>query len=129
MLTQFVGKDSALRVLDWAARERIGHRAFVQLGGAELLRAAISCAVPSAVAGALLDSLLGSDDAEAFLERALRLANETLRAGAGRDAAEAQIATELSRRLQMRARGGGDAAVSGNAPPTFDRETTRAARG
>ncbi|MFX4717820.1 hypothetical protein ABTB07_23255, partial [Acinetobacter baumannii] len=41
LLRNWVSRDDAARILEWAARHRIGHRAFLELGGGELLGAAV----------------------------------------------------------------------------------------
>ena len=45
LLRSWVAKDDATRILDWAARQRIGQRGFLELGGNELIGAAVRIAV------------------------------------------------------------------------------------
>jgi hypothetical protein len=49
LLRSWVAKEDAARILDWAARHHLGHRAFLELGGKELIGAAARNAVPSRI--------------------------------------------------------------------------------
>jgi hypothetical protein len=69
LLRSWVAKDDSLRILEWAARHRIGHRAFLELGGNELLGAAVRNAAPTRIGfGERLDRALGRNAAIAFLK-------------------------------------------------------------
>ncbi len=46
-LRKLIGNSDAIQVLDWAARHEIGHRAFLELGGAELIASAVRRAAPA----------------------------------------------------------------------------------
>ena len=60
LLRSYVGNEEAPRILDWAARHRVGHRAFLELGGNELLAAAVRNAAPTRIGfGERLDEALG----------------------------------------------------------------------
>ena len=37
VLREWVANADAVHIIEWAARHRVGHRAFLQLGGAELV--------------------------------------------------------------------------------------------
>lgn len=82
LLRNWVAKDDAARILEWAARQRIGHRAFLELGGNELLGAAVRNAAPARIGfGERLDQALGRDVAIDFLKTAIRVSSEALSAG------------------------------------------------
>ena len=50
VLRAFISNGDAIRILDWAARHRVGHRAFVtELGGPELVGAAVRHAAPTRI--------------------------------------------------------------------------------
>jgi uncharacterized protein Yka (UPF0111/DUF47 family) len=102
LLRSYVGGDDAVRILDWAARHRVGHRAFLELGGNELLAAAIRNAAPARIGfGERLDEALGRKAAVDFLKSALRSAAEALQSGKSirlvRDQIEAELVRHLSR--------------------------------
>jgi hypothetical protein len=76
------GSGISSRVLDWAARQHLGHRAFLELGGNELIGAAVRNAVPSRIGfGERLDPALGRSAAVDFLKTAMRVSSEALSAG------------------------------------------------
>ena len=52
LLRTWVAKDDAVRLLEWAARQRVGHRAFLELGGNELIGAAVRNAAPTRIGSA-----------------------------------------------------------------------------
>ncbi len=49
LLRDWVAKEDAVRILDWAARQRSGHRAFLELGGNELISTAVRNAAPARI--------------------------------------------------------------------------------
>ena len=74
MLRTWVAKDDAAGILDWAARHRVGHRAFLELGGDALIGAAVRNAAPARIGfGERLDQALGRDAAIDFLKTVLRV--------------------------------------------------------
>jgi hypothetical protein len=82
LLRSWVAKDDAARILEWAARHRFGHRAFLELGGNELLGGAVRNAAPNRIGfGERLDQALGRTAAIDFLKTVLRLSTEALLAG------------------------------------------------
>jgi uncharacterized protein Yka (UPF0111/DUF47 family) len=102
VLRTLLGKGDAVRVLERAARARVGHRAFLELGGGELIAAAVRHAAPTRIGfGERLDAVLGRDAAFEFVESVLRIAAETLRAGRSvrlaNDAVEAELVRHLDR--------------------------------
>jgi uncharacterized protein Yka (UPF0111/DUF47 family) len=102
LLRSYVGNEEALRILDWAARNRVGHRAFLELGGSELLAAAVRNAAPTRIGfGERLDQALGRKAAIDFLKSALRRSTEGLKSGQSvrlvRDRLEADLVRHLER--------------------------------
>jgi len=102
LLRNYIAKDDSIRVLDWAARHRIGHRAFLELGGNELLSAAVRNAASTRIGfGERLDQALGRTAAIDFLKSSLRSATEGLSAGQSarlvRDRIEAELVRHLDR--------------------------------
>ena len=100
LLRTWVAKDDAVRILDWAARHRIGHRAFLELGGNELLCAAVRNAAPTRIGfGERLDQVLGRDAAINFLKATLQISTEALLAGQSSRLARDRIGADLVRHL------------------------------
>lgn len=101
LLRNWVAKDDAARILDWAARHRIGHRAFLELGGNELLGGAVRSAAPARIGfGERLDQALGRAAAVDLIKTALRLSTEALLAGQSVRMVRDQIEADLVRRLE-----------------------------
>lgn len=100
-LRNLVSKDDALRILDWAARQRIGHRAYLELGGNDLIAAAVRNAAPSRIGfGERLDQALGRNAAVDFVKSALRIATDALSQGRSVRLARDQIEADLIRHLK-----------------------------
>ena len=102
LLRSWVAKDDAVSILAWAARHHIGHRGFLELGGNELLSAAVRNAAPARIGfGERLDQALGRAAAIDFLKAALRSSTEALLAGQSvrlvRDRIEADLVRHLER--------------------------------
>jgi hypothetical protein len=88
-------------VLEWAARNRFGHRGFLELGGGELLASAVRRAAPNRIGfGERLDHALGRDAAIDFLKTVLRVSTEALLAGSSVRLARDRIEADLIRHLQ-----------------------------
>lgn len=101
VLRQWVPKGDAVAVLDWAARHRFGHRAFLELGGAEFVAAAVRHATPARIGfGERLDSTLGRATAVDFLKSVLRIAAEALLQGTAPRLAQDRVEAELIRHLR-----------------------------
>ena len=82
VLRSWVSNADAVRILDWAARNRIGHRAFLELGGGELVALAVRNAAPSRIGfGEKLNTALGRDPAVDFLKAVLRISTNALLEG------------------------------------------------
>jgi uncharacterized protein Yka (UPF0111/DUF47 family) len=100
-LQSFVEKGAALAVLGQAAESNLGHRAFLELGGAELVLEAVRhVAAGRAPYGARLDAVLGEREARDFLGDVLRIASEGLTAGRSARLIRDEIQANLARRLQ-----------------------------
>jgi uncharacterized protein Yka (UPF0111/DUF47 family) len=102
MLRAWVSPSDAVHILDWAARHRFGHRAFLELGGSELVAAAVRHATPTRIGfGERLDRALGRDAAVDFLKTVLRVSTEALLHGRSvrlvRDRIEADLVRHLER--------------------------------
>jgi len=101
ILQAWVSKGDAVRVLDWAARHRFGHRGFLSLGGSELVAAAVHHATPTRIGfGERLDRALGRDAAVDFLKTVLQVSAEALLEGGSIRLARDRIEAELVRHLQ-----------------------------
>lgn len=102
ILREWVSKSDAVQILDWAARHRVGHRGFLELGGADFVAAAVQHATPNRIGfGERLDRALGRDAAVDFLKTVLRVATEALLQGSStrsaRDRVEAALVSHLER--------------------------------
>ncbi len=101
LLRNYVSSDDAVRILDWAARQRFGHRGLLELGGNELIGAAVRNAAPTRIGfGERLDQALGRNAAIDFLKTAMRVSTEALRAGRSVRLVRDQIEADLVRRLE-----------------------------
>jgi len=101
-LRSMIDNADAIRVLDWAARHQIGHRAFLELGGADLIASAIRHAAPARIGfGECLGAVLGREAALDFLKAVLRTSAEALIEGRSvrlvRDEIEADLVRHLER--------------------------------
>jgi uncharacterized protein Yka (UPF0111/DUF47 family) len=102
VLREWVPKNDAVRILDWAARHRVGHRGFLELGGADFVAAAVHHATPTRIGfGERLDRALGREAAVDFLKTVLRVATEALlqesSVRSARDRVEAALVSHLQR--------------------------------
>ena len=101
VLRAWISKGDAVRVLDWAARNRVGQRAFLELGGSELVGSAVHNATPSRIGfGERLDRALGREAAVDFLKTVLRISADALLAGGSIRFARDRIEADLVRHLQ-----------------------------
>ncbi len=101
VLQSWVSKADAVRIIDWSARHRFGHRGFLELGGSELVASAVHHATPTRIGfGERLDHALGRDAAVEFLKTVLRVSAEALFEGGSMRLARDRIEAELVRHLQ-----------------------------
>jgi uncharacterized protein Yka (UPF0111/DUF47 family) len=81
-LRGFLRGPERLALLSWAAANDVGHRGFLELGGAALVNRAIEATSGSAMHfGDRLCDVLGIDETSAFFRWLLRVATEGLRSG------------------------------------------------
>jgi uncharacterized protein Yka (UPF0111/DUF47 family) len=100
-LRRLVSNSDAIHVLDWAARHAIGHRAFLELGGTELVASAVRHAAPARIGfGDDLGDVLGRDATLEILQSALRLATDALRDGHSARSVRETIEVDLVRRIE-----------------------------
>ena len=100
-LRSFLPATQRNELLRWAADAEVGHRGFLELGGARLINEAIEATAGSAVHfGDRLCDVLGTSATVSFLRFAFRAATEGLRArhtqGLIRDRVRAELAVHFS---------------------------------
>jgi uncharacterized protein Yka (UPF0111/DUF47 family) len=101
VLRTFVARDDAVRILEWAARRRVGHRAFLELGGRDLITGAVRNAASARIGfGERFDGVLGRGAAVDFLKGVLRLSTEALLEGRSTPLVRDRIEADLIRRLK-----------------------------
>ncbi|MEW6644847.1 MAG: hypothetical protein AB1586_30385 [Pseudomonadota bacterium] len=101
LLRSWVTKNDASTILTWAARQEIGHRAFLELGGEVLIGAAVRNAAPTRIGfGERLDQSLGRAAAVDFIRTVLRASTEALKTGRSVRLVRDQIEADLVRHLE-----------------------------
>ncbi|MCI4678377.1 hypothetical protein K9U39_08320 [Rhodoblastus acidophilus] len=99
-LQLFTGKGAAIAILLDAARGDDGHRAFLELGGAELVYEAIRNAASGRIAyGVPLEQALGDEECRGFLRHVLHVACAGLKDGLSTRLIRDEIQADLSQRL------------------------------
>lgn len=100
-LRKLVGNSDAIHVLDWAARHAVGHRAFLELGGTELVASAVRHAAPGRIGfGDELSDILGRKATLELLQSTLSLATDALRDGHSARSVRETIEVDLVRRIE-----------------------------
>ena len=100
-LHTFVGKNTAIDLLAWAAKHDFGHRAFLALGGADLIFDAVDRAASGRIRyGVRLDQALGSAQCQDFLQNVLRDASQGLAAGRTARLIRDEIQADLARHFE-----------------------------
>ncbi len=100
-LCTFMAKDQSVRILDWAARNQIGHRAFLELGGVELITTAVHNTAATRIGfGDQLNKVLGRDSAFDFFKNVLRICTDALKQSRSVRLARDRIEADLVRRLK-----------------------------
>ena len=95
-LRLLVSKELAIELLDWAADHSLGHRAFLQLGGADLVYDALETAACSPIRkGEPLAETMGRDAARDFLRFVLEATSTGLREGRSRSLMQDRIRVEV----------------------------------
>lgn len=99
-LQTFVGRNSSIDLLQWAAERDYGHRAFLVLGGIDLILEAIHRVAAGRISyGVRLDEALGASECMEFLQHVLRDASKGLAAGRTARLIRDEIQADLSRRF------------------------------
>ncbi len=97
----FTGKDAAVDLLTYAAVNDLGHRAFLELGGADLVFEAIRRVAEGRIPyGARLDDVLGHEATQDFLRNVLRQTSVGLAAGRSGRLIRDEIQADLSQRFE-----------------------------
>jgi uncharacterized protein Yka (UPF0111/DUF47 family) len=100
-LQTFVGQNEAIKLLTWAAESDLGHRAFLELGGGDLIFKAVHQAAAGSIPyGVRLDESLGRDECVDFLQHVLRDTSQGLAAGRTVRLIRDEIQADLSRRFE-----------------------------
>ena len=93
--------NARLALLRWAAEQEVGHRAFLELGGAPLVNQAIEATAGSAMHfGDRLCDVLGIDETSEFLCFVLRAATDCLTAHRSPSLLRDRIRAELARHFR-----------------------------
>jgi hypothetical protein len=100
-LQTFVGRGEAIALLDWAALHDVGHRAFLEIGGADLIFEAVHRVAAGRIPyGVRLDEALGAAACVEFLQHVLRDTSQGLSAGRTARLIRDEIQADLSRRFE-----------------------------
>jgi uncharacterized protein Yka (UPF0111/DUF47 family) len=100
-LQTFVGRNGAIGLLAWAAAHEHGHRAFLELGGVDLIFEAIRRVAEGRIPyGARLDNALGAAETEDFLRTVLQQTSRGLLAGRSARLIRDEIQADLSQRFE-----------------------------
>jgi len=100
-LQTFVSKNAAINLLVWGADHDHGHRAFLELGGVDLVFEAIQRAAAGRIPyGVRLDGAIGQLECQEFLQQVLRDTSQGLTAGRTARLIRDEIQAELSRRFE-----------------------------
>ncbi len=99
-LRGFLKGEQRLRLLCWAAEANIGHRGFLELGGAQLIWGAVETTGATAIhLGDRLCDVLGEESAFAFVQFAFKTATEGLLAHQSDNLIRDRIRAELLNHL------------------------------
>ena len=97
-LRAFLPGHARIELLHWAATQGVGHRAFLELGGARLVNQAIEAVAGSAMHfGDRLSDVLGLAETQTFLRFVLRTATDCLLARRSPSLLRDRIRAELAR--------------------------------
>jgi len=104
-LRTFLPGPARLSLLRWAAEQEVGHRGFLELGGAALVNQAIEASAGSNMHfGDVLSDVLGVAEAEAFLRFTFRAATDSLIAHSSPTLLRDRLRAELARHFSNEAR-------------------------
>jgi uncharacterized protein Yka (UPF0111/DUF47 family) len=102
-LRGFLKAEQRLRLLRWAADSDIGHRGFLELGGARLIWDAVEATAALSIhLGDRLYDVLGEEEAYAFVQFTFKTASEGLRARQSDGLIQDRICAELLNHLKTR---------------------------
>ncbi|MBD3163302.1 MAG: hypothetical protein GF346_12555 [Candidatus Eisenbacteria bacterium] len=105
-LRTFVKGSDAIQILRTAALERVGHMAFLKLGGTELLYDTLGVVEPGSIrAGEPITSILGRRATIEFLQEILRITSRELLAGTSELVIRDRIKGLFLHRYRIRTRG------------------------
>lgn len=104
-LGAFIGRRNVAGVLRWAADHDYGHRAFLQLGGEQLIHEAIEHARAPVRYGERLDEVLGAEAVVDYLRFVLRACCEGLRKGRSERLIRDELKAELLNHLDTAEQG------------------------
>jgi uncharacterized protein Yka (UPF0111/DUF47 family) len=97
-LRRFLRNRDSVAVLKWGAENEVGHRAFLELGGASLIYSVVEPeATPSLRMGEPLHRILGRSETIRYFEWVLKTTKEGLLANSSRLLIRDQVRTELFR--------------------------------
>jgi uncharacterized protein Yka (UPF0111/DUF47 family) len=100
-LRSLTGKRDSVRILEWAARNEIGHRAYLELGGSGLVAAAVRHAAAARIGfGEQLPDALGREETVDFLKTVLRVSKDALLQGRSVRVVRDEIEADLARRFE-----------------------------
>ncbi len=100
-LRSLADRADCVRILDWAARNQVGHRAFLELGGVGLVAAAVRHAAAARIGfGERLSSALGREETVDFLKNVLVVSKEALLQDRSVRMVRDEIEADLVRRLE-----------------------------
>lgn len=103
-LNRLLSEDGTMRLLRWAADNSVGHRAFLQCGGLDLIDSASEIATRiTRIPLTGLRRALGEDAAEEYLRTVLSLCHNGLTSGATQDQITSRAGWELVAQLAGRA--------------------------
>ena len=102
-LRGFLKAEPRLDLLRWSCESDLGHRGFLELGGARLIWDAVEAtAAPSIHLGDRLHEVLGEEDAFAFVQFTFKTASEGLLAHQSAGLIQDRICAELLNHLKTR---------------------------
>jgi uncharacterized protein Yka (UPF0111/DUF47 family) len=100
-LRSLTGKADSVRILEWAARNEIGHRAYLELGGSGLVAAAVRHAAAARIGfGEQIPDALGREETIDFLKTVLRVSKDALLLGRSVRVVRDEIEADLARRFE-----------------------------
>lgn len=106
-LCRLLSKRAALDLLDQAAREGWGHRAFLELGGEDLVRQVLAEAGLEVEDGQPIHPVVGRNGARELMARVLATCTRRLAEGAGAEEVRGELVEAVRQRFGRRGPGSG----------------------